>query len=886
VPQAIPILIAGIAAAAGPALAGASIGVILGSFAISAALTGVGMLLQSSQGGGSSLPLLPTLPSLDSGSRVTVRQPDAPKPLIYGETRVQGTIIFFNSREANRYLDVVVALAGHEVEEIGQLYFNDVPVALDGGGNVPGGTYAGLVHVEKKLGTTDQTAFDGLVAVSGQAWTVAHRGRGNALAWLSLQWNRSAFPNGLPNIWFVLKGRKLYDHRSETTAFSKNAALAVADYLADPVYGLGASYDLEIDLDVLDAGANVSDEDVTLASGATEKRYEANGILRSDIKRGDGIAALLSACGGKAIYAGGRWRIKPAAWEPPVIELDESDLRDGFTVQTLLGRRESFNAAKGKFSDPARLWQPADFPAITSAIYQAQDGGERVFKDLELPFTTSPTMAQRIAQIDLKRARQPLTMVWPCKLRGWLVTAGETVNVSYARLGWVSKPFDVVEATFVFGEAQEGKGSGGPPLIGVDLKLRETASAIYDSAALSAADPTPNTTLPDAFNVRPATNLTIAESLYSTRDGGGVKAKASLAWDASLDWFVQSGGSYRVEYKLSSASVWTVFADITATRFDIFDIDPGTYDFRVAAVNWAGRLADYATVMGRQIAGLSAPPSAPANLSISAIGGLAIARWDIPSDLDVLQGGFIVIRHSSLLTGAAWDTAVSIGEAMSANTMVAVLPLKSGTYLAKFRDASGVYSESATSFAQTQSSVHQFQTLAGGSLVEDPGFAGTKTNVVVVDSVLRLDDSGDFDSVPDVDAIVSWDWLGGVVSAGSYLCANRIDLGSVKRCRLTGTIESQVLNVFEQLDSRTGDVDDWPAWDGAMTGDEADARLMVRATQGDPNGMLPTWGPWQRLDSAEFSARGFDYPRLDMASTDDSFTIQISALAIVAEEVV
>lgn len=885
-PQAIPILIAGALAAGSTGIAtGFAVGAMLGSFAISAALTGVGMLLQSSQSGGSSVPLLPTLPSLDSGARVTVRQPDAPKPLIYGETRVQGTIIFFNARENNHYLDVVVALAGHEVEEIGQLYFNDIPISLDGGNLSNSGVYAGLVYVEKKLGTRDQTAFENLAAVSGSAWTLAHRGRGNALAWLSLQWNRSAFPNGLPNIWFVLKGRKLYDHRSDTTAFSKNAVLAVADYIADPVYGLGASYDREFDLDILDVGASIADEDVTLASGATEKRYEANGILRSDIKRGDGIASLLSACGGKAIYAGGRWRIKPAAWDPPTIELTESDLRDGFTVQTLLGRRESFNAAKGKFSDPARLWQPGDFPAITSAVYQAQDGGERVFKDLELPFTTSPTMAQRIAQIDLRRARQPITMVWPCKLRGWLVTAGETVNVSYARLGWVSKPFDVVEATFVFGEAQEGKGSGGPPLIGVDLKLRETAAAIYDSDPLSEADPAPNTNLPDVFNVRPASNLTITESLYPTRIGGGAKAKAAVAWDESPDWFVRSGGSYRLEYKLVAASVWTVFDGITSPKFDILDIAPGTYDFRVAAVNWAGRLSAYIAVMALPIAGLDAPPPAPANLTLIRSGNFAVLRWDFPPTLDVQSGGTIEFRHASQTVGASWANGVTISKPLPAALTFAVLPLVAGTYMAKYRDASGVWSETFAAFPTGQSGALEFDALVGGSLVEDPGFAGTKTNCVAFDGVLKLGGAGLFSDIPLLSDVPSLSYYGGVQLSGSYRWSQKIDLGAKKRNRLTINKTALLANVFDLISERSGNVSGWAEFGGGVAGNEADAFTMVRTTDDNPNGVAPAWSEWARHDAGENDNRGYDLETF-LFSNDPSFDIEISALSAIAEEVV
>ena len=110
-----------------------------------------------------------------------------------------------------------------------------------------------------------------------------------------------------------------------------------------------------------------------------------------------------------------------------------------------------------------------------------------------------------------------------------------------------------------------------------------------------------------------------------------------------------------------------------------------------------------------------------------------------------------------------------------------------------------------------------------------------------------------------------------------------MDLGSVKRCRLTSAITAQVLNVYDDFDARDGEVDDWPDWDGAIAGNESDAILMVRSTSDNPSGS-PTWSDWQRLDSADFYARGFQF-RLDLVSSDPSYSVAVSALSVVAEGV-
>jgi hypothetical protein len=265
----------------------------------------------------------------------------------------------------------------------------------------------------------------------------------------------------------------------------------------------------------------------------------------------------------------------------------------------------------------------------------------------------------------------------------------------------------------------------------------------------------------------------------------------------------------------------------------------------------------------------------------------ALARWDAPtapSDLDVRQGGFIAIRHSPATSGASWDTALSIGEALPANSMAAWLPLKTGTYLAKFIDASGNYSPTAASFVQTQSSVHTFTPVLAARRSRIPDFLGTKTNCFVIGGALQLAGGGDFDAVPDFDAIANLDYLGGAtVMSATYEYDAAMDLGSVKKVRLTNTVESQVFNIFDLFDNRAADLDSWPDFDGAVSGDEADSILQVAATQDDPAG-TPTWTDWQRLESATFEARGFKFRRL-MTTTDPSFAIKIIADSVVAESV-
>lgn len=868
---------------------GALIALIPGISALAASILGAVVSLVLSVGLGFLQKALMKKPKAHGGqadTKVTIRQPNSPWRIVYGETRVAGTYIYVHTVQNNQRLQLVIALAGHEVEEIGDIWFDDEIVPLDGseaiangGGGAATGKYADYVGIHKWLGTADQIADPQLVYEAPDKWTTDHRLRGRAYLVVLMNYSQEKFPNGVPNITAVVKGKKVYDPRSDTTAWTDNAALCVADYLHDSSYGLGAAYDDEIDLDALSAAANICDEEVDLAAGGTQARYTINGAFDTDGKPVDILGDMINAMAGRAIHAGGRWRVIAGGWQVPAVTFDEDDLRGTFKVQTLLSRRENFNAVKGTYISPDNKYQETDFPAVVSATYQAEDGGERVYKDVKLPYTATPAMAQRLAKIELLRARQPITLPdVPFALSAYRVQCGDVIQLTIARMGWTAKAFEVTQATLAFDRDANDK-----PLLGVNLSLRETDSSIFDweTSEETAVDPAPNTDLPDVFDPLPPAGLAVAEELYVTRDGAGVKTLARLSWVASADAFVSR---YEIQYQLAGGSSWSTARETTETFIEIFDLAPGLYDFRVRGINTLQVRGAWVTVRAT-LNGLLDPPDALAGLTIATIGGLAVLRWTQSPDLDVRIGGHIEFRHSPDTGGTAtWSTSTSIGEAVPGMSTFAVLPLKPGTYLAKPRDSAGVYATAAAMVETEQATSLEYANI--DSLAEDPTFAGTHDDTVynAGDDTLRLGMSSlPIDDWPDVDAVADWDLEGAYVAPeGSYEFAGGFDLGSVTRVRLTAHIKAQVINTLDLISLRTGTIDTWPSIDGDNDA-VADARVRVRKTNDDPAG-TPTWTDWQRLDSMELVGRGFEFG-CDLSTQQPTYNIHVSELRISVDEV-
>ncbi len=409
-----------------------------------------------------------------SGGGLTqmVRQPITAHRVVYGETRVSGPVVFLHTRapagtDKLDILHVAVVVAAHEVDAIGDVYLNDQVVALDENGQALAAPFVrdGTVFAQvwKHLGSPDQAADAVLAANSNGRWTNAHRLRGRAWLHAQFRYDDKAFPSGIPNLSAVVRGRRVYDPRTEGTAWSDNPALCVLDYLRAP-FGLATPLD-EIDLASFIAAANICDETVE-RPGGTEKRFTCNGVLDIAQRPIEALPPLLSSCAGRLTYTSGQWRLFVGAFLPPIAGLSEAHARDTITVKPRRSRRELINTVRGTFLSPVHSWQPTDYPPVTRQAYLDEDGGEEVSENLDLPFTRSPYMAQRIARIALETRRKQLVVQFPANLAGLRLVAGETVAVTLTRLGLVEVPMTV--STWRMTEE-----------MGVDLALHQDSPDIY-----------------------------------------------------------------------------------------------------------------------------------------------------------------------------------------------------------------------------------------------------------------------------------------------------------------------------------------------------------------------------------------------------------------------
>jgi len=802
------------------------------------------------------------------GRLQVVRSSVAARTLVYGRIQVSGPLVYAEvGGPNNQYLHMVIPVASHEIQAVDEIYFNDLLVGtLDSGGNVTSGAFSGNARIKVHLGTAGDPADADLVSESAGKWTTAHRLDGVAYLYVRLTYNQDVYPGGIPNIKATIKGKKVYDPRTGLTAWTKNWALNLRDYLITPTTagGLGVAAD-EIDSAQVIAAANISDEAVAInTGGTTQLRYVLDGSVDTSRRPLDILRDLLSAGAGVLTYPNGIFKLWPGAYTAPTVTLTASDLRGQVELTTRVSRRDLFNAVRGTYSNPSNFWQPSDFPQVINAAYVAQDGGETIVKDIDLPFTINAARAQRIAKINLEKARQGMTVVLPCNMRqAFGLAMWDTVSVTLSQLGWSAKVFRVIKWQL----AQDG--------IGVDLTLREESAASYawNGGEATVVDAAPDTNLQSPFTVGAPGTPAVVESLYSTSGSAGVKSRVTATWTASADAFVRQ---YEPQYKASGDTTWFAFPWQTGTVLQIDDVTPGRYDVRVRAINAIGVRSAFSPTTTVEIRGLTALPADVANFSVVASAGFALATWDLTGDLDVQIGGRVVIRHAPVTSGATWSGALILQE-FAGSSVSGTVPLITGTYLAKFRDSNGNYSATEATFVATEGMVTGLTTLA--TITESTTFTGTKTSLVVSAGTLKLDSGTLIDTVASIDAITDLDSLGGVASSGSYAFTGTYsyDGTTVATRRFEADIAVAATDTGDFIDARVSNIDDWDSIDGSIVND-CDVTLYASVTNDNPAG-TPVWGAWTPFMVADFTCRAARF-KLDFTSGSITHNIACSLLAV------
>jgi predicted phage tail protein len=406
------------------------------------------------------------------------------------------------------------------------------------------------------------------------------------------------------------------------------------------------------------------------------------------------------------------------------------------------------------------------------------------------------------------------------------------------------------------------------------------------------------------LNVPPETpqDLTGTEILYPLN--GRVTTKLALTWKG-----VRGVNEYRIRWRPE-------FGNWTETRkygplYEIEDASAGNYQIEVYSISATQVISSAPAELTFAVTGISVPPADPTGVSLVPINeSTAIIQWDLATDLDVLIGGEVLIRHDPRsLPTAEWSTSNAIVQSAAGNQTQKQVPLLAGTYFVAFRDQSGIRSVTPVAISAVLPSPQP--RLALKTWAENPNFTGEGDNLnlnlppmllLLEDGYALLDEEGDPLLQESLNGYSGLFLNPSAGFTGHYVYEEELNLTQIYDVNIrrylvsfpvaiTGITFDEVTGLF---DAQPGD------FDGSNL-DTVNAVTYVRTTNDslsdnflleDGDDLLledgtflfmdPTWGGWNEYVNAIVRGRGIQL-KVEGSTSSQQVGLVVSELGATAE---
>lgn len=487
--------------------------------------------------------------SLRSGepSSQTLRSSKAAARFVLGRVSTGGVLAWGQEQAGDQtdgeWLHMVYVLSEGEIDALEQIFLGEEVVQTYG------------EHASYEL-VTNPTQVNAFLKASSPDWRDTQIGRGLSFVRLSFRYSAEKYPSGIPDVRFVLRGRRdIYDPRTGTTGYSENTALHILWFLRNRC---GVPDD-EIVFSSFASSANVCDEMLANADGSTSARYRSGCVIGADESRTQVMQKLEAACGGKLIRVGGRWMLQVGAYYGPY----DFEITEDMVVGTVTGSTEptndsAINTVRGTFVDPSQAWAETDYPEVSVSQWVVADGGEAA-ETLSFSYVNNPYQAQRLANIELRRRRAGGTLSIPMNFMGYNCRPGRSVKVNLPSLNIIGE-FIVTDWSM-------------SPDSGCNVSVAQNEPAIFDDAVGQPYNPIGFISLPTGGLGSP-TGLT-----WSTEDNAEV-VQGTLAWVAPYG--VVTG--YAITVRQGTAAVQAQQVPATTLKLPLSGLPSGNYTMSVAAL--------------------------------------------------------------------------------------------------------------------------------------------------------------------------------------------------------------------------------------------------------------------------------------------------------------
>lgn len=485
-----------------------------------------------------------------------LRSSTAPQAHIYGRTVTSGLLFFAEEEKGSstkEWVHLAIALCGHPIDGVEEIWLGDEPIRNYGSN----ATYE--IH-------SDRQTADPFMLANCTSWKDDMIGKGITWARISLKFDADKFPAGIPNIKFLVRGKRVLDPRNNTVAWTDNAALCIRDYYA--------SYlkvdEADINTQQFIQAANICDQTVT-NNGVTRKRYTINGTFDASEASSAVLDDLHLACAGEPTFMAGQHGIFVGAYYgPATMNLVNSQIVSDVQIIPEASFGDKLNIVTGTFLDPNAQFAETEFPQVRVDQYITEDGAEFV-DDVKYRFVANVYQAQQLAQIKINRTRIGRSLKFTMNMSGYSYRPGYYVKFTLDELGISNQEFRITDWSI---NATKG----------VDITLRQETPAVWLDII---GQPIERPEITDFPSQGIAAPLNLAFTVLNIGDA----VQGRLTW---------KNGTVDVNYNIviiRQAGKIVQSIQVPGETVDITGLPRGSYQMAVVSVNHFGQHSPEAMIV-------------------------------------------------------------------------------------------------------------------------------------------------------------------------------------------------------------------------------------------------------------------------------------------------
>ncbi|MGV2871578.1 phage tail protein [Colwellia sp. E150_009] len=516
--------------------------------------------------------MAPDAPTQDGGgTNITKPDTDAMEAVIYGELgRVAGTIQHLATNDGddddikNDLLHMIITW-GESVSEIIEVYIDEKGASTSAWNDskTPGNKWAWCYNYINGL----RIATAPLLEKTGFI-PARHKFTEKAVSYIRCEWDNGNRFNGKPNCLAHIKGRIVWDPRTDIWTWSNNPALCLLDYLMNARYGKGMLLE-DLDINSFKTAADICETQVETEPGSGEYQNLFTCNMRIDTANEvkANVDTLLKGCRGLLPEINGITTL--------IIEQDDVVTPDEITADQVIGSikikesstNERYNRVIVSFIDKSQNWkqQEAIWPDTAQHnVFKAEDNDKLLEKKITLETCTDHNEARQMARILCLLSREALSGTIECTPECIKYTVGDIVPITHPSPMWASKPFRITNIDY----HKEGK---------ITLHVREHQPYIYNWDGVIRS--IPDVSYHDPRNVQSPTNLAILPLADS---------KLELSWESSRSNFIVN--------IFNSSDVVVIHAEPNEKKYIIENLIQGSYTAEVAAVSGIGYESDWSVI--------------------------------------------------------------------------------------------------------------------------------------------------------------------------------------------------------------------------------------------------------------------------------------------------